>query len=132
MFFTKLSQLSSSDDNRSEHVLGEFSLVSKHTMSSMESGVHDKDIALWKSLYSSRNILINEIQSIGREKKVGPISDFNGKFVGTITTTQLVINANLPKAHWFRDWYDSEVTRYCIIKYVNRQSQVSILLEVVH
>lgn len=66
VLYKAVTVLSSSDDDRSEHSSGEFTSVSKHAMSSAESGVDAKDIALWKALCASRNILINEIQSIGR------------------------------------------------------------------
>ena len=40
--------------------------MSNQAMSYVESGVDAKDIALWKSLCASRDILINEIQRIAR------------------------------------------------------------------
>ena len=52
------------DDDRSEHSLGGSTIMSNQEMSYVESGVDAKDISLWKALCASRDILINEIQSI--------------------------------------------------------------------
>eukprot|EP00249_Psilotum_nudum_P017754 c26474_g2_i1 orf=422-2932(+) len=40
--------------------------------------------------------------------RAGRISDFSGKSVGTISTTQLSINPDLPEAHVLRQWFELE------------------------
>lgn len=40
--------------------------------------------------------------------KAGRVSDFSGKSVGTISSTQLVINPDHPEAHKVREWFDRE------------------------
>ncbi|ESQ50436.1 hypothetical protein EUTSA_v10001929mg [Eutrema salsugineum] len=38
--------------------------------------------------------------------KAGKVSDFSGKSVGTISSTQLFINPDFPEAHILRNWFD--------------------------
>ncbi|CAE5975257.1 unnamed protein product [Arabidopsis arenosa] len=38
--------------------------------------------------------------------KAGKVSDFSGKSVGTISSTQLFINPDFPEAHKLRTWFD--------------------------
>ncbi|EOA30084.1 hypothetical protein CARUB_v10013190mg [Capsella rubella] len=38
--------------------------------------------------------------------KAGKVSDFSGKSVGTISSTQLFINPDFPEAHKLRNWFD--------------------------
>ncbi|KAJ4847719.1 Replication protein A 70 kDa DNA-binding subunit A [Turnera subulata] len=38
--------------------------------------------------------------------KAGKVSDFSGKSLGTISSTQLFINPDIPEAHGLRDWFD--------------------------
>ncbi|XP_022738094.1 replication protein A 70 kDa DNA-binding subunit A-like [Durio zibethinus] len=40
--------------------------------------------------------------------KTGRVSDFNGKAVGTISTTQLFIDPEFPEAHRLKEWFVSE------------------------
>jgi replication factor A1 len=40
--------------------------------------------------------------------KAGRVSDFSGKSVGTISSTQLMINPDHPAAHKVREWFDRE------------------------
>jgi hypothetical protein len=40
--------------------------------------------------------------------KAGRVSDFSGKLVGTISSTQLLIDPDIPAAHQLRDWFDGE------------------------
>jgi len=40
--------------------------------------------------------------------KAGRVSDFSGKSVGTISSTQLLIDPDIPAAHQLRDWFDGE------------------------
>ncbi|XWS62261.1 hypothetical protein CRYUN_Cryun07bG0195000 [Craigia yunnanensis] len=40
--------------------------------------------------------------------KTGRVSDFNGKAVGTISTTQLFIDPDFPEAHRLKEWFASE------------------------
>ncbi|KAK9277391.1 hypothetical protein L1049_006934 [Liquidambar formosana] len=40
--------------------------------------------------------------------KSGRVSDFNGKAVGTISSSQLLIEPDFPEAHRLREWFDEE------------------------
>lgn len=40
--------------------------------------------------------------------KAGRVNDFNGKSLGTISTSQLFIEPNYPEAHSLRRWFDEE------------------------
>ena len=66
VLYKALMVSSSSDDDRSEHSLGGSATMSNQEMSYEESGVDAKDIALWKALCASRDILINGIQRIAK------------------------------------------------------------------
>ncbi|CAD5166633.1 replication protein A 70 kDa DNA-binding subunit A-like [Musa acuminata AAA Group] len=40
--------------------------------------------------------------------KAGRVSDFSGKSIGTISSSQLFINPDFPEAHRLKDWYNRE------------------------
>ncbi len=40
--------------------------------------------------------------------KAGRVSDFSGKSVGTISSTQLLIDPDIPATHQLWDWFDGE------------------------
>ncbi len=40
--------------------------------------------------------------------KASRVSDFSGKSVGTISSTQLLIDPDILAAHQLRDWFDGE------------------------
>ncbi|KAJ8766675.1 hypothetical protein K2173_004499 [Erythroxylum novogranatense] len=54
-----------------------------------------------QEMVDSRNFPVLAVKS-------GKVSDFNGKSLGTISSTQLFINPDIPEAHGLKDWFDRE------------------------
>ncbi len=52
--------------------------------------------------------------------KAGRVSDFSGKSVGTISSTQLLIDPDIPAAHQLRDWFDGE-GRHSVSQSISRE-----------
>jgi len=53
--------------------------------------------------------------------KAGRVSDFSGKSIGTISSTQLLIDLDIPAAHQLRDWFDGE-GRHSISQSISREN----------
>ncbi|XP_057830772.2 uncharacterized protein LOC131041631 isoform X2 [Cryptomeria japonica] len=66
VLYTAIPKLSASNESLPENSQKGVRTTSDLAMSSTESGVGAEDIALWKLLCASHNILINEIENIGR------------------------------------------------------------------
>jgi replication factor A1 len=52
--------------------------------------------------------------------KAGMVSDFSGKSVGTISSTQFLIDPDLPAAHQLWDWFDGE-GRHSVSQSISRE-----------
>lgn len=70
------------------------------------------ELTMWGAFCNKEGQQIQELCDSGSfpilAVKAGRISDFSGKSVGTISTTQLVINPDLPEAHRLREWFERE------------------------
>jgi replication factor A1 len=60
--------------------------------------------------------------------KAGKVSDFSGKSVGTISSTQLLIDPDIPAAHQLRDWFDGE-GRHLVSQSISREGGISMQTE---
>jgi replication factor A1 len=52
--------------------------------------------------------------------KAGKVNDFSGKSVGTISSTQLLIDHDIPTAHQLQDWFDGE-GRHSVSQSISRE-----------
>uniref|UniRef100_A0A1D1YP03 Replication protein A subunit n=1 Tax=Anthurium amnicola TaxID=1678845 RepID=A0A1D1YP03_9ARAE len=68
------------------------------------------DLTLWGDICNKEGRELQEMLDSGcfpvLAVKAGKINDFSGKTVGTISSTQLFINPDLPEAQSLRDWFD--------------------------
>ncbi|KAH9303038.1 hypothetical protein KI387_014621, partial [Taxus chinensis] len=89
VLYNTISKISASNESLPEHSQEGVGATNNLAMSSMESGVGAEDIALWKLLCASRNILINEIENIGR--------GINRSIDGLIIMEEITIESILEK-----------------------------------
>ncbi|KAI3874298.1 hypothetical protein MKW92_045194 [Papaver armeniacum] len=68
------------------------------------------EITLWGEFCNKEGRALQEIFDCGLSPvlavKAGKVSDFSGKSVGTISSSQLFINPDFPEAHTLRNWFD--------------------------
>ncbi|KAE9467457.1 hypothetical protein C3L33_00641, partial [Rhododendron williamsianum] len=77
---------------------------------------HEDDTSIPQQQFHFRPIM--EIESMENNSIVdligmvsyitGRVNDFNGKAVGTISTSQLIIEPDFPEAHRLREWFEKE------------------------
>ncbi|KAK8919014.1 hypothetical protein KSP39_PZI021782 [Platanthera zijinensis] len=59
----------------------------------------------------------------------GRVSDFSGKSVGTISSSQLLIEPDIPQAHQIREWYDREGKNHSTLS-ISREATIMGKMEV--
>lgn len=68
------------------------------------------ELTLWGDLCNQEGRELQSILDSGLcpvlAVKAGRVNDFSGKSVGTISSTQLFMNPDIPEAHCLRDWFD--------------------------
>lgn len=68
------------------------------------------ELTLWGDFCNKEGQKLQEMVDSGffpiLAVKAGKVSDFNGKSLGTISSTQLFINPDIPEAHAAKDWFD--------------------------
>ncbi|EEF48016.1 replication factor A 1, rfa1, putative [Ricinus communis] len=68
------------------------------------------ELTLWGDFCNKEGQQLQEIVDSGDfpvlAVKAGKVSDFSGKSLGTISSTQLFINPDIPEAHGLKDWFD--------------------------
>ncbi|XP_050218256.1 replication protein A 70 kDa DNA-binding subunit A [Mercurialis annua] len=68
------------------------------------------ELTLWGDFCNKEGQQLQEIVDSGvfpvLAVKAAKVSDFSGKSLGTISSTQLVINPDIPEAHGLKDWFD--------------------------
>eukprot|EP00898_Chlorokybus_atmophyticus_P002303 jgi/Chlat1/3073/Chrsp21S03384 len=85
--------------------------TTKQTMQILDQSARSVEICLWGDKCLKDGAKIEGMMNAGERPiiavKAGRISDFNGRSVGTISSTQISINPDLPAAAQLRSWYDS-------------------------
>ncbi|XP_057813034.1 replication protein A 70 kDa DNA-binding subunit A [Cryptomeria japonica] len=70
------------------------------------------EVTMWGAFCNKEGQQLQEMCDSGTSPilavKAGRISDFSGKSVGTISTSQLSVNPDFQEAHKLRDWYEKE------------------------
>ncbi|XP_012077021.1 replication protein A 70 kDa DNA-binding subunit A [Jatropha curcas] len=68
------------------------------------------ELTLWGDFCNKEGQKLQEIVDSGvfpvLAVKAGKVSDFSGKSLGTISSTQLFINPDIPEAYSVKDWFD--------------------------
>lgn len=68
------------------------------------------ELTLWGDFCNKEGQKLQEMVDVGffpvLAVKAGKVNDFNGKTIGTISSTQLFINPDFPEARDLREWFD--------------------------
>eukprot|EP00250_Pteridium_aquilinum_P015339 c22528_g1_i1 orf=2-1555(-) len=84
----------------------------KRTVQLRDASGCSVELTMWGSFCSREGSLLCDMHDSGRSPilavKAGRISAFSGKSVGTISTTQLLVDPDLPEAQQLRTWFESE------------------------
>ncbi len=84
----------------------------KRTLQTKDRSGHSVEITMWGSFCHKEGQQIQDLCDSGQNPvlavKAGRVSDFSGKSVGTISSTQLLIDPDIPVAHQLQDWFDGE------------------------
>lgn len=82
----------------------------RRILSLKDSSGKSVDLTLWGDLCNSDGRKLEEMIHSGSSPvlavKAGKVNDFSGKTVGTISSTRLFINPDLPEAQSLRDWFN--------------------------
>lgn len=124
--FIPISEVENMENNSMADVIGvvisinpSSIIMRKNGMETQKRSLQLKDMSgrsveltMWGAFCIKEGQQIQELCDAGSfpilAVKAGRISDFSGKSVGTISTSQLVINPDLPEAHRLRDWFERE------------------------
>ncbi|MED6182107.1 Replication protein A 70 kDa DNA-binding subunit A [Stylosanthes scabra] len=75
-----------------------------------DSSGRNVELTLWGEFCNREGQKLQEMSDAGSfpivAVKAGKVNDYSGKSIGTISTTQLFINPDLPEAHTLREWFD--------------------------
>jgi len=70
------------------------------------------ELTIWGNLYNAEGQRLQNMCDSGvfpvLAVKSGRVNEFNGKAVGTISTSQLLIEPNFPETHRLKEWFDKE------------------------
>ncbi|KAH8956688.1 hypothetical protein BDL97_07G055100 [Sphagnum fallax] len=93
---------------------------------------HSVEITMWGNFCHKEGQQIQDLCDSGQNPvlamKAGRVSDFSGKSVGTIYSTQLLIDLDIPAAHQLRDWFDGE-GRHSVSQSISREGGTSMRIE---
>jgi replication factor A1 len=68
------------------------------------------EVTMWGTFCSNEGQQLQDLCDSGNIPvlaiKGGRLSDFGGKSIGTVSSTQLQVNPNLPQAHQVKDWFE--------------------------
>ncbi|KAI3859373.1 hypothetical protein MKX03_010858 [Papaver bracteatum] len=82
----------------------------KRTLVLKDGSSRTVELTLWGEFCNKEGRALQEIFDCGLSPvlavKAGKVSDFSGKSVGTISSSQLFINPDFPEAHTLRNWFD--------------------------
>ncbi|KAK8706736.1 hypothetical protein V6N13_057813 [Hibiscus sabdariffa] len=112
------------------------SLICKNDAEILKRSLHLKDMSgrsveltLWGAFCNSEGQKLQTLCDSGEfpilAVKSGRVSDFSGKEVGTISSTQLFINPDFPEAHKLRKWFAGEGRSTSSVSIAREKSSLS-------
>ncbi|WRX33363.1 K Homology domain [Theobroma cacao] len=122
--FRPISEIDSAENNSILDVIGivitvnpSVPILRKNGMETQRRILNLKDasgksveLTLWGDFCNKEGQKLQEMVDSGffpvLAVKAGKVSDFNGKSIGTISSTQLFINPDCPEAQGLRDWFE--------------------------
>ncbi|KAK9101489.1 hypothetical protein Scep_024919 [Stephania cephalantha] len=124
-YFKPIGEIESAENNSILDVIGVVTSVNpsipilrKNGMETQRRLLNIKDqsgrsveVTLWGEFCNKEGLKLHELFDSGLcpvlAVKAGKVNDFSGKSIGTISSTQLFINPDIPEAHDLREWFDS-------------------------
>lgn len=124
--FRQISEIEGMDSNTVVDVIGVVSSINPSTSLMRKNGIETQKRSLQLKDMSGRSVELtlwgNFCQAEGQRLqnmcdsglfpvlavKSSRVSDFNGKAVGTISTSQLFVEPDFPEARRLRDWFEKE------------------------
>ncbi|KAJ8773977.1 hypothetical protein K2173_009408 [Erythroxylum novogranatense] len=124
--FRPISDIEGMDNNTVVDVIGVVSSISPATSIMRKNGSETQkralqlkdmsgrsvEITLWGNFCSAEGQMLQTMCDTGSfpvlAVKSGRVSDFNGKALGTISTSQLFIEPDFPEAQKLKDWFNKE------------------------
>ncbi|XP_065849109.1 replication protein A 70 kDa DNA-binding subunit A isoform X2 [Euphorbia lathyris] len=122
--FKPISEIENAENNSIFDVIGmvtsinpSITILRKNGMETQRRILNLKDgsgrsieLTLWGDFCNKEGQKLQEILDSGDfpvlAVKAGKVSDFSGKSLGTISSSQLFINPGIPEAHGLKDWFD--------------------------
>ncbi|MQM01942.1 hypothetical protein Taro_034700 [Colocasia esculenta] len=99
----------------------------KRTLHLKDMSGRSVELTLWGNFCNAEGQKIQEMCDSGvlpvLAVKSSRVSDFSGKSVGTISSSQLLVDPDLPEAQRLREWYDRE-GKNCATVSISRDSTV--------
>lgn len=124
--FRSITEIEGMDNNTVVDVIGVVSSISpcgtimrkngtetqKRALQLKDMSGRSVELTLWGNFCNAEGQTLQSICDSGvfpvLAVKSGRVNDFNGKAVGTISTSQLFIDPDFPEAHKLKDWFDKE------------------------
>ncbi|TVU28767.1 hypothetical protein EJB05_20300 [Eragrostis curvula] len=122
--FTTIDRIENSDNNAILDVIGVVTSVNPTTTIQRKNGMDAQkrtitlkdmsgrsvEVTMWGDFCNREGSQLQQMVECGvfpvLAVKAGKVNDFNGKSVGTISSSQLLINPDLAEAHSLRQWFD--------------------------
>ncbi|KAF7126680.1 hypothetical protein RHSIM_Rhsim11G0025400 [Rhododendron simsii] len=124
--FRPIMEIESMENNSIVDLIGMVSYISPSSSIMRKNGtetqkrtLHLKDMSgrsveltLWGNFCNAEGFEVQKMCDSGAfpilAVKAGRVNDFNGKAVGTISTSQLIIEPDFPEARRLREWFEKE------------------------
>ncbi|GFZ16330.1 replication factor-A protein 1-like protein [Actinidia rufa] len=95
------------------------SIMRKNGTETQKRAIHLKDMSgrsveltLWGNFCNAEGLQVQQMCDSGvfpvLAVKSGRVNEFNGKAVGTISTSQLIIEPDFPEVHRLKEWFEKE------------------------
>ncbi|WVZ73420.1 hypothetical protein U9M48_021726 [Paspalum notatum var. saurae] len=123
--FTSIDRIEELENNAIVDVIGVVTVVNpsttiqrkngmetlKRTISLKDMSGRSVEVTMWGDLCNREGLQLQGMVECGTfpvlALKAGKVNDYSGKSVGTISSSQLLINPDLAEAHSLRQWFDS-------------------------
>ncbi|CAO2047309.1 unnamed protein product [Urochloa humidicola] len=122
--FTSIDKIEDSENNAIVDVIGVVTSVNPSTTIQRKNGMETQkrtislkdmsgrsvEVTMWGDFCNREGLQLQEMVECGAfpvlAVKAGRVNDYSGKSVGTISSSQLLINPDLAEAHNLRQWFD--------------------------
>lgn len=145
--FRAINEIESMDNNTMVDVIGVVTSINpagtimrkngtethKQTLQLKDMSGKSVEVTLWGNFCSTEGQKIQSMCDSGifpvLAIKVGRVSDFSGKSIGTISSSQLLIDPDISEAHQLKQWFDNEGKNHTSLS-ISREAAVMGRMEV--